>query len=250
MSDITVGKLSRQLNRGTYLRSMSIVLFALLSCAVFSVLPYFILKLLSFSGLSRTLTAAAVFLLLTFLMAVILSTVSMGEKAWYSGRLTIKKQCGKRLRFWFKPKHSLKAFGLYAAVFLLKTAWTLAFLSPALLVFTSATLVAFYGGIELWLSVSLGAGGTLLLITGLIFRFITVQRYFLAPYLLADNPRLDIIRTLKQSKNLSDGQLFRIAKYKLKFLPAFFTYPLILPAIFLHPHYKQGCSIVAKSLYL
>ncbi len=260
MTNRAIGKISRQLNRGAYLRSMSIVVFALLCCAVFSVLPYFILKLSGLLNLSSAMTAAgidfypvtvsAMFLLLTVFMFFILSTVSVGEKAWYSGRLTKKKQCGKRLRFWFRPSRSVKAFGLCASVFALKLLWTLAFLSPAILVFTSAVLIAFYGGIELWLSVSLVSGGILLLAAGLIFRFVAVQRYFLAPYLIAENPKLGIIQAIKQSRNLSDGRLFGIARYKIRFFPAFLTYPLIFPAIFLHPHYKQCCSIVAKSLYL
>lgn len=260
MTDISTGKLSRQLNKGTYLRSMSIVLFAALCCSVFSAVPYFILKLTDISHIRSFLNvkginifpyiAATIFLLLTLLMFIILSTVSVGEKAWYTGRLTQKKQCGKRLRFWFRPSRSIKAFGLCTAVFMLKLLWTLAFLSPSMLVLTSAALIALNGGIELWLAVSLSAGGVLLLVTGLIFRFIIVQRYFLAPYLIADNPKLGIADAVKQSAKLSEGQISPIVKLKLRFLPAFFTYPLIFPAIFLHPHYKQSCSIIAKSFYL
>lgn len=174
----------------------------------------------------------------------------MGEKAWYSGRLTKKRQCGKRLRFWLKPSRSFKAFRLNALIWVLKLLWTSALLSPALLIFSSVLLLSLNGGIELYLFISLAAGGVLLLITGLIFRFIIVQRYFLAPYLLADDPKLKVVQAVKRSKNLSEGQLFRVIKFKLKFLPTFLLYPLIFPAVFLRPNYKQGCSVVAKELYM
>lgn len=260
MTDKAIRKFSRQLNKGTYLKSLGIVLFSFLCCAVFAIIPFTVLKLSDFSGLkekadsiSSYLFPAVLTLLLTgfcFAELLLLSTASMGEKAWYSGRLTKKQQCGKRLLFWFKPTRSFKAFRLSALIFLLKLLWTTALLSPALLMLSSVVLISFYGGIELYLFISLATGGVLLLLIGLVFRFIIIQRYFLAPYLMADNPKLGVVQAIKQSKNLSEDQIFRVVKFKLKFIPAFFTYPLIFPAIFFYPNYKQGCSVVAKELYL
>lgn len=258
MTDKTIRKISRELNRGAYLRSSSIVLSAIIICAVFSVITFSLVRLAELSGLKQLSgtygrfiypsVLSVVFLIFVFIELVLLSSVSIGEKAWYTGRLTRKKQCGKRLRFWFSPSRSFKAFRLNLLIFVLKLMWTAAFISPSALFFSVVFLTAFSGGIELYLLIALLSGGVLLLATGLIFRFFIVQRYFLAPYILADNPRLSATQAVMQSKTLSDGQILRIAGFKLKFLPAFFTYPLIIPAVFLHPHYKQSCSVIAKEL--
>lgn len=260
MTDKSIRKISRQLNKGTYLKSISIVVFTILCTALFTVIPFAAIKIADYSKLREKafsispLLFPAVFIALMILLClaqfILLGTVSIGEKAWYSGRLTKKQQCGKRLRFWFNPSRSFKAFGLSALIFLLKLMWTVILLSPAILMFVSVVLISFYGGIELYLFISLTAGGVIFLLIGLAFRFVIIQRYFLAPYLMADNPRLGVVQAVKQSKNLSEGQLFRVVKFKLKYAPVFFTYPLVFPAIFFHPDYKQGCSVVAKELYL
>ncbi|MCQ2485405.1 MAG: DUF975 family protein [Clostridia bacterium] len=260
MTDKAIRKTSRQLNQGTYLKSISIVAFTFFCSALLTIIPFSAIKLADYTELREKtfsispLLFPAVFIFLMILLClaqfILLSTASIGEKAWYSGRLTRKQQCGKRLRFWFKPSRSFKAFRLSSLIFLLKLIWTVVLLSPAILMFVSVVLISFYGGIELYLFISLTAGGTIFLLIGLAFRFIIIQRYFLAPYLMADNPKLRVVQAVKQSKNLSEGQLFRIVKFKLKYTPVFFTYLLVFPAIFFHPNYKQGCSVIAKELYL
>ena len=253
------GRLCRQLNRGRYLRSFSILLYSLFMTAFFALLPSALLKLSEavglktaldgINGLLHPLLVSIVFAAVTLRTFTVSSAVSVGEKAWYSGRLS-GGSSGKRLRYWFSPAHSFKALRLCSLLFLLKLMWSAVFLSPALLFFSAVFALAVNGGIELWLLVSLASGGAVLLITGLVFRFITVQRYFLAPYLMARNPRLGAAQCVRQSKNILDGHIGEIVKFKLKFMPAFLLYPLIIPVIFLHPHYKQACSVIAKEICL
>lgn len=260
MPDKMIKKLSRKLNKKNYLRSFSIVIFRFSAILLFCAFPYLIIKISELTGiknyfneLNRFLFPAFVgliFLFTAFRSFCLFSSFSLGEKAWYTGRLTRKKQCGKRLRFWFKPRFSVKALRLKALLFILKLFWTTALLSPSLLIFSAVIGIAATGGIELYLFISLTVGGTALLLTGLVFRFIIVQRYFLAPYLLAEEPKLKPQQAIKQSKNLLDGHIYRIVGFKLKFLPSFILYPLIFPAIFFYPNYKQSCSVLAKEICL
>lgn len=260
MTDKTIKKLSRQLNKGSYLRSFSIILFAAAELIIFSVLPFALIKVADVSGFKSyienfspiifPIITGIICTVITFFAFSVFSSVSVGEKAWYSGRMSGKRNCGKRLRFWFLPSKSFKALRLEILITALKLLWTVVFLSPALLIFSAIIGTAFYGGIEPTLLISLAGGGCLLLVTGLIFRFIVVQRYFLAPYLMAQNPKLKVIQAVKQSKNLLEGHIFKIVKFKLKHLPSFLLYPLIFPAIFFYPNYKQGCSVLAKEICL
>ena len=260
MSDKTVKKLSRRLNKGTYLRSFSIVIAFILFLILFAALPQLLIILSVNTGLKAAADSinplifpvgtAAVCLLVTLWTFLTAASFQMGENAWYTGRLTRKKQCGKRLRFWFRLPLAFKALRLNALLFLLKAMWTIAFLSPAFLVFSAIVGTALTGGIEIYLFLSLLTGFLILLAAGLFFRFIIIQRYFLAPYLIAENPKLSSITAIKQSKNLLEGHIFRIVLFKLKFIPLFLSYLFIIPAIFVHPHYKQCCCMVAKDIRL
>lgn len=260
MPDKMIKKLSRQLNHGLYLRSISIPIIRMVSVLFFCALPWLISLILRDSGLCDTMQSVnpmlpvicftIVFGIIIIQAGMTYSSFSLGEKAWYTGRLTRKKLCGKRLRFWFAPSHSLKALRLRVMIFLLKILWMLAFLSPALLLYSAIVGTAVTGGIEFYLFLSLFIGGTVLLLIGLVFSFIIAQRYYLAPYLMANNPKLSPVQTIKQSKNLLDGHLLRIVKFKLKFIPSFMLYPFIFPIIFFHPHYKQSCSVLAKEICL
>ncbi len=252
--------LSKALNKNKYLKSFSISLFAFFTTAVFCTLPLGFKALLDFlfsetdtNGAYKQIHSIAVclfMLLITFIATMFYSSVFMGKRAWYSGRLTKRKLCFKRLIFWFKPANSIKALRMNITISTLKTLWCLLFIFPSTVAFMSAVTLAFTGGIEVYLFFSLLAGGVILLLTGLIFTFIVTQRYFLAPYLLAENPRLGTLTAIKQSKNLTEGQIFTIVRFKLSFLPSFLLYPLIFPAVFLQPHYNQSCCIIAKDLRL
>ncbi len=183
-----------------------------------------------------------------FSACVFYCTVSIGEEAWYSGRLTGKKNGFKRFLYWFRFKNSFKAFRLRSTVFLLKLFWSIVFLLPSLLTFSVVFVTAFSGGIEIFLFLMMTAGAIIMLITGLIFRFIAIQRYFLAEFILAENPQNKVLQTIRQSKNLIDGQIFTVVKFKLAFLPFVLPCLFLIPLFFIYPHYKQSRSILAKEL--
>lgn len=260
MTDKMMIKHGRMLLKGNYTRAISIMLFCLAELIIFSLLPIGLIKLAEISGLKAIIdgisliifptVTAFISVLISFRAFCVFSSASLGGKAWYSGRAIGIKSSSKRLIYWFQPKKSFKALRLTSLIFLLKSLWTVALLSPSAMLLAAIIGTAFYGGIEIYLLLSLASGFAVTLIIGLIFRFIIVQRYFLAPYLMVKNPRLNVLQAVKQSKNLLEGHIFEIVKFKIKYIPSFLLYPLIIPVIFLHPQYKQGCSVIAKEICL
>lgn len=179
---------------------------------------------------------------------VFFCAVTTGEEALYSGRAERKKYCFRRFMYWMKPTLSLKAAGLHFILFILKTFWTIIFFIPVIAVVFVITATAFSGGIELYLFISLCIGALILSVIGFTFRFIIIQRYFLANYLLVSNPDIGIVQCIKQSINLLEGHIFTVVKFKLSFLPHLLACLLILPVFFVYPHYKQSRTIIAKQL--
>ena len=260
MTDREIRLKSRQLLRKNRGKPILIFAFAIVLLAFFSAMPFAVSKIIEISGIHSIadsistyiypVSILVIFLLLTLWALCAYSSLSLGEKAWYTGRSLKKQNCDKRLFFWFKPKYSFKALKFSIALFAVKLFWSMVTLLPSIIILLTVFYLAYSGGIEFMLFLSLTVGGFMLAVAGLIFRFIILQRYFLAPFLISSNPRLGAVQAIKQSKNLLDGYIFRIVRFKLKFLPQFASYIFIIPFFLLYPHYKQSCSLIAKSVCL
>ncbi len=245
-----IRSLSRKFNKNRYLKSFSVLVFAILTTLFFSLSPFVFNTYFKSEGIVK-IAVTCTFMSVTSIFALLFySSFSIGEKAWYSGALTKRRLSFKRLLYWFKIKYAFKALRLKLALFIIKLLWLCLFTLPAIIALLTAVMLAFSGGVEVYLFFSLLSGGAVLLVFGLFFYFTVSQKYFLAPYLLVENPRLGVWLVIKQSKNLIEGHIFYLVRFKLSFLPSFLLYPLILPAIFLYPHYKQSCCVIAKQLRL
>lgn len=258
MVNRSVRELGGKLIHKRKIRALLIALFSAVSTSFFSFLPYIVSVMLNAFNLKEklnntilyTVIVSVIMLIITFFALEAYSSFSLGEKAWYSARMSKNQLCEKKLLFWFRPSRSFKALRFEAALFLVKAMWTTAFLLPSVSVFVCIVALAYSGGIELPLFITLSSGGAFLLVTGLIFRFIVLQRYFIAPYLIASNPRLGAFQAIRQSKNLTDGHLTEIISFKLSFIPWYISCLLIVPVFIFYPRYKQSCSVLAKTLTL
>lgn len=201
-------------------------------------------RLAIFAATSLLLIAVSVFTLCTY------SSSSVGEKAWYDGLTASKENYARRFFFWFKPKFSLRALSFKITLTLLKLSEAFLLLLPSLTVFLTIFYLAQTGGIELYLFYSLLAGGVLLGLCGLSFFWIEIQKYFLAEYIFSSKPKITAQTAIMQSKNLLDGHIWEIVRFKLSFLPWFFGCLLIFPTIYFVPYYKASCSLVAKRIIL
>ena len=258
MTILQIQKKALKCNKAKYTKALTIPLITLILTVLLTTAPHIIALLVNYINsvtaenynviLSVCESVSA--LSICFVSFMLYSSVSLGEQAFYGGRMRKKQNSFKRFLFWFKPKKSFKAFKTKALVFFLKLFWSIVFLLPFFATVTFILAVAFSGGIEVYLLLSLSCGALVLLAVGLIFRFIIIQRYFLSEYLLSENPSLTPLQCITQSKNLLDGHIFRIIKFKLSFLPLFISCALIIPAVFVYPHYKQSRTIVANELMI
>ena len=257
MTNREIKKESKQIIKGKRSNALSVILFNIAFCLGITTISYGAIRLSdSLFGAeaspSGKLTAFIVTGFMLFILSVfalcVYSSASVGEKAWYSGVAAGKSNYKKRLFFWFKPTFSLRAFGFKLLLFCVKLLLTLIFMLPSAAVVWSIYYLARTGGLEVYLFISLAGGGVLLALCGLIFRFIAVQRYFIAEYLFSSDPRLTPILALRRSRNLLDGHILEIVRFKLSFIPWYIACIGVLPLLYFLPYYKASCCTVAKKI--
>lgn len=253
MKNALIKQESKAFIKGKRVKALSIVLFSFVFCAVMTALSFvviFVSDLLRASGLGVTIALFAVLVILSFAALLVYSSISVGEKAWYGGITANKNNYTKRLFFWFRPKNSLRAFRFKALMFIIKSLWAIVFFLPAAILVWSIYYLSGTGGLELYLFISLTGGTVLLTISGAVFYFIAMQKYFIAEYLYSSNPKLGAWTAIKQSRNLLDGHIHEIVRFKLSFLPWFLGCIFIVPAVYFIPYYKESCCVVAKKITL
>lgn len=260
MNNSSIKLKSKQLISGKTGKSTLILIFSILTVAFFSVLPFASQMVIGIEKVTDFLSsvspyvpyiAASITVALILIWAISAAgSFSMGTKAWFSSGVYNKKNRGRRMLFWFKPKRAFHSAGLYLTIFLLNLLWAIALLSPGVLLLASAIVLTMTGGIEINIFICIVSGGAGLTVIGIMFLFVISGRYFLAPYLFAQDPNLKIGIAIKRSKNLLDGSLWRLAAFKLSFVPWFCLYVFILPAIYVWPYYKQSCALFAKEVCL
>ena len=257
MTNREIKKESKRIIKGKRGNALSMILFNVAFCLGITAISYGAIRLSDsfFSSealasgrlITFIITGFALLILSVFALCVY-SSASVGEKAWYGGVASGKNNYRKRLFFWFKPVFSLRAFRFKFLLFGIKALLALLFLFPSVAVLWSIYYLARTGGLEVYLFVSLAGGSALLALCGLIFRFIAVQRYFIAEYLFSSDPRLTPILALRQSRNLLDGHILEIVKFKLSFIPWYIACIIILPLFYFLPYYKASCCTVAKKI--
>lgn len=256
MTSKKITKITLKLNKNNYFKSFAIVIVSLFTVVLLTLIVASVdMVPLTVFNYDEQNYSRFVLILKTVVMSalsifatIILSSISMGETAIYNGRVLNKKRTYKRFIYWIMPSKAFKAFRLKVTLFGLNIIWLFVLIIPSIVILASIIYLAFSGGIELYLFFSLSVSSLLFLIVGIVFAFIISQRYFLAPYLLAENPEFKVLQVIKQSKNLMDYQIFRVVKFKISFIPLFLLSFLIFPLIFIYPHYKQSSGVIAKML--
>jgi flavin reductase (DIM6/NTAB) family NADH-FMN oxidoreductase RutF len=153
--------------------------------------------------------------LTVFLQWLTYCALRSGRCAWFKFYNRNNKK--GRVLFWFKPKYSAKSMRFYLSLFLRKSGWTFLLLLPGVFTATSFVLLAADGGIELNLFLCGIIGGGVMLILGMAFRFLIIQKYFLAQYLFVSDPKIKVRDALRQSTALMNGKLKKTALFKLSY---------------------------------
>ncbi len=74
------------------------------------------------------------------------------------------------------------------------------------------------------------------------------QRYFLAPYLLAEDGGQKVSRIIKQSVKASKGRRGEILRLQLSFIGWFLLSVLLFPLLYTLPYYRASLSVYARYL--
>lgn len=90
-----------------------------------------------------------------------------------------------------------------------------------------------------------GAGWLLM---GLFFFFylVFIQRYFLAPYLLADKPGIRLNKAFQKSVRMMQGRCWELLSLRLSFFGWGLLSLLAVPALYAVPYYRASLSIYAR----
>ena len=153
--------------------------------------------------------------------------------------------------YWCAPRRSLKALNLRLRLFFLHLIWTAVFTFPGTALLAATFYSLYETGIEYKTAFSLLAGGAACLAAGLVFAAVTVQRYLLAGFYLALNPRLSVRYAIKKSTAAMEGRCLKALEFKLSFSVWFMLSILIFPAFYVFSYYNRSLSCfklyIAKS---
>ena len=174
-----------------------------------------------------------------------LSPLSLGCTAWFLGGAMRRKRSGKWFVFWLRFSRSLRAARLKLALALRKSGIAALFLTPGSVLLGGSAYLLLHGGVAQNVLQLLAVTGLALLVVGGCFALLTLQRYFLAVYLLARTPTLSVAQAVRQSILLMQGRQGRLLLFRLSFLPWLLPCLLVFPLIYVWPYYRQSCAVWA-----
>ena len=241
MKNSQIKILTKGVLNGNVAKSVSFLLLSLCAVIVFTAIPFAVNRYVS----DPIICAAAV----TVSLAVFVFArcgFSAGSEAWFS--FYKRKNRASRAIYWFAPRNNFKAFRLHCALFFAKLFWTILMLLPGTRVIFSFCYLAYDAGIEFNLFLCGVTGGAVLIVTGFIFRFLIVQKYFLAKSILIENPSVSVLEAIRQSCEKINGKLKKTAFFKLSFTPWILTCVGILPLLYVWPYYRQSCALFAEEI--
>lgn len=191
--------------------------------------------------------APALLFLLAVLSLLILPPLTLGREAWFWQRSAREYEPFTYAFTWYRRMG--RCVALHLLRWGIRLAAALLFLLPAAAC-TLAALYLYWRGTTFFTLAVLAATAAALWVSGVVFTTLFLQRFFLAPYLLAQNDGMGARAALRESARIMDACMMRgnTAKMKLSFLPWFLSCTLILPVLYVYPYYKQSCACYARHI--
>lgn len=208
-------------------------------------LPGLLEKLPLASPVSIAVTAG--FLILAF---AVMSPLMMGIKAWFfslSGG--DNADLSAIFHYYSGAKLYFKSLLLLLDICLRSFFWLYVLILPgALLSATGGALLTARlnvpnGRLLGTLSIAMGV---LLAVLGLLFALVIIMRYFLAPYLYAQNAQLGVRQAVKTSVRYMHGSTGRLVLLLLSFILWALASFLVLPALYAFPYAESTLAIFAR----
>lgn len=197
------------------------------------------------SPVSIAVTAA--FLILAF---AVTAPLVMGVKAWFFGLSGgDSAELSGIFHYYSGAKLYFKSLLLLLDICLRSFFWLYVLILPgALLSATGGALLTAKlnvpnGRLLGTLSVAMGV---LLAVLGLVFALVIIMRYFLAPYLFAQNAQLGVRQAVKTSVRYMHGSAGRLVLLLLSFVLWAMASLLVLPALYAFPYAESTLAIFAR----
>lgn len=191
--------------------------------------------------------ATVLLFLLAALSLLVLPPLALGREAWFWQRSAREYESFTYAFTWYRRMG--RAIALHLLRWLIRLGASALFLLPAVIC-TLAALYLYWSGTTFFTLAVLTATAAALWGTGVVFTTLFLQRFFLAPYLLARDGETGARDALRESARIMDACMMRgnTAKMKLSFLPWFLSCLLILPVLYVYPYYKQSCACYARHI--
>lgn len=188
---------------------------------------------------------------IVFIGFILLSPLHAGTACWYYQLVsTGAEDISSVFRFFSSGRLLLRSWMLYLQLIVRSLFWTVLFMAP--------------GGVVLYFSVGLYASrgdsidtvmgifgiviGILLLLTAALLLSVFLLRYFLAPYILADDQKLSARKCIVLSKRYMKGRKGQLWVFHLSFFPWMLLSLLILPLLYVLPYISCASALYAKYL--
>ena len=191
--------------------------------------------------------APVILFVLALLSLLILPPLLLGRDAWYWQRSAREYRPFTYAFCWYRRMG--RAVTLYLMRWVVRISSALLFLAPAL-VCTGIALALYSRGTSVYTLVILGCAAGALWIAGVGFTTLFLQRFFLTPYLIADDPQIRVRDALRESARIMDACMMRgnTAKMKFSFFPWIASCIFIFPILYVYPYYKQSCACYARHI--
>lgn len=185
-----------------------------------------------------------------FLSFVVLIPLLQGTAAWYYGRASGEIPTVSSAFTWYTSFHRwMKTLGIYVLLTLKKLLITLLYLLPAILLYVLlSAMTVFELPAGLYLFVTILAAG--LAVIGLLAARIACYRYFLVPYILADDPSVRIRTAFRSSVRIMARKKSELFALDLSFLPYYLLNILIVPMVGTVPYMSMTKALYAKQYIL
>lgn len=258
---------AKELLQGIWGRAAAILLFLVLVMVFFSVLEKTIGGLLGIGTLEVLLAPlfltgqASVYvdvliytsvlwlatMLLTFLF---LTPAKQGAVLWYykcaSGEaapVSSAFHCYTGIHRW------AKTLLVYLLLYLRIAFWTVLLVVPGVAMYFVYGFTVMYGSLP-WLSFLLLLVAIGLALAGLVVSLVVCYRYFLVPYILADDPNVRIRTAFRSSVRIMAGKKGTLFSLDISFLPYYLLGLLLLPLLGTVPYISMTKALYAKQFIM
>lgn len=163
--------------------------------------------------------------------------IKLGESFVYFKRAFGEKGSLSLLFKFLTPKKASRAFSLYCTVGFYKMLWLVFFMFPSVICFYFSFLLYKSAVLTVAAFYALLTGASILLLSGLVFYFITVFRYEASPYYLCLE-EIKVKDAIKKSVTFTDESLKKALLFKISFVGWFSSCVFVAPLIYVIPYYK------------